>query len=28
VREGDQVRVSFAPDALHLFDHDTGLRRE
>jgi ABC-type sugar transport system ATPase subunit len=28
VREGDQVHVSFAPDALHLFDPDTGLRRE
>jgi len=28
VREGDQVRVSFAPDALHLFDPDTGLRRD
>jgi multiple sugar transport system ATP-binding protein len=28
VREGDQVHVSFASDALHLFDPDTGLRRE
>ncbi len=28
VREGDQVRVWFAPDALHLFDPDTGRRRE
>ena len=28
VREGDVVRLTFAPGALHLFDVDSGARRE
>jgi ABC-type sugar transport system ATPase subunit len=28
VREGDDVHVAFAPDAVHLFDGATGARRE
>jgi len=27
VREGEQVHVAFAADALHLFERDSGLRR-
>jgi ABC-type sugar transport system ATPase subunit len=28
VREGDEVRVSFAADAMHLFERDGGARRD
>jgi multiple sugar transport system ATP-binding protein len=28
VREGERVHVAFAADAVHLFDRDTGLRRD
>jgi multiple sugar transport system ATP-binding protein len=28
VREGDNVHVTFAPDAMHVFERDTGMRRE
>jgi ABC-type sugar transport system ATPase subunit len=27
VREGDAVHVAFSPNAIHLFDASTGLRR-
>ena len=28
VREGDAVHVAFAPEAVHLFDRDSGARRD